>query len=130
MRPDLTVNTLLFSKWEVTELILVPQVGINISNRCLGKVMRSYEEASRCFASQTNFHQWWASCVFIKNVIKTSQDYMRLTINHVNNHWGGVAAAGSASVVPGVIVSRLGHYQSTLGPLVVRIIPVIIYWNY
>ena len=41
-----------------------------------------------------------------------------LTINHVNNHRGGVATAGRAGVVTGVIVSRLGHYQSTLCPLV------------
>ena len=42
----------------------------------------------------------------------------RLTVHHVNNHRGGVAAAGRAGVVTGVLVSRLGHYQSTLCPLV------------
>ena len=51
-----------------------------------------------------------------------------LTINHVNNHRGGVATAGRAGVVTGVLVSRLGHYESTLGALVVIIIavPVVI----
>ena len=33
-----------------------------------------------------------------------------------------MSTAGGAGVVTGVIVSRLGHYQSTLGSLVISVI--------
>ena len=83
IRWELTSQSILdwITKWKVTlQIILTP--GIYISQSCLRKVMRSYEEPSRCFASQTNFHQWWASCVFIKNVIKTSSDYVECRTHH------------------------------------------------
>ena len=134
IRLDLTsqpiLNTVLFSKWKVT---LIYEAHLGPGTKLLARYISYLQYIHFLELSRDGYEKLWGSQqVFCKpdklsSVVSMLCFYKecnkniprpRLTVNHVNNHRGGVAAAGGAGVVTGVLVSRLGHYQSTLCPLV------------